>query len=146
MLRLIKDFLSDRKQHVVLNGQFSFWMDVQAGILVRSILGHLLFLIYINDLLDNLTSNPKLFADDTLTDPNVTANQINNDLHNINTQAYQWKMSFNNDTSKQAQEVILSHKFKVTVHPQLVFNNNPAHETSTQKHLGIFLDFKLNFQ
>ena len=83
-------------------------MDVQAGILVRSILGHLLFLIYINDLLDNLTSNPKLFADDTLTDPNVTANQINNDLHNINTQAYQWKMSFNNDTSKQAQEVILA--------------------------------------
>ena len=121
-------------------------MDVQAGILVRSILGHLLFLIYINDLLDNLTSNPKLFADDTLTDPNVTANQINNDLHNINTQAYQWKMSFNNDTSKQAQEVIFSHKFKVTVHPQIVFNNNPAHETSTQKHLGIFLDFKLNFQ
>ena len=86
LLRLIKDFLSNRKQHVVLNGQFSFWMDVQAGILVRSILGHLLFLIYINDLLDNLTSNSKLFADDTLTDPNVTANQINNDLHNINTQ------------------------------------------------------------
>ena len=108
LLRLIKDFLSNRKQHVVLNGQFSFWMDVQAGILVRSILGHLLFLIYINDLLDNLTSNSKLFADDTLTDPNVTANQINNDLHNINTQAYQWKMSFNNDTSKQAQEVILA--------------------------------------
>ena len=83
-------------------------MDVQARILVSSILGHLLFLIHINDLLDNLTSNSKLFADDTLTDPNVTANQINNDLHNINTQAYQWKMSFNNDTSKQAQEVILA--------------------------------------
>ena len=136
LLRLIKDFLSDRKQHVVLNGQFSFWMDVQAGILVRFILGHLLFLIYINDLLDNLTSNPKLFTDDTLTDPNVTADQIINDLHNINTQGYQRKMSFNNNTSKQAQEIIFIHKFKVTVHPQLVFNNNPAHENSTQKHLG----------
>ena len=133
LLILIKDFLSDRKQHLVLNGQFSFWMDVQAGIRVRSILGHLLFLIDINDLLNNLTSNPKLFADDMLTDPNVMANQTNNDVHNINTQAYQWKMSCNNDTSKQAQEVIFSHKFKVTVHPQLVLNNNPAHETSTQK-------------
>ena len=91
------------------------------------------FLIDINDLLNNLTSNPKLFADDMLTDPNVMANQTNNDVHNINTQAYQWKMSCNNDTSKQAQEVIFSHKFKVTVHPQLVLNNNPAHETSTQK-------------
>ena len=111
----------------------------------------MLFLIYINDLPNNLVSNPKLFADDTslfstVTDPNVTANQINNDLHNISTWAYQWKMNFNPDTSKQAQEVLFSRKVKVTAHPQLVFNNNPVHETATQKHLGMFLDFKLNFQ
>ena len=43
-------------------------------------------------------------------------------------------MNFNPDTRKQAQEVIFSHKVKVTAHPQLVFNNNPAHETTTQKH------------
>ena len=131
LLRLIKDFLSDRKQRVVLNGQCSSWMDVQAGVPQGSILGPLLFLIYINDLPDNLVSNPKLFADDTslfstVTDPNVTANQINNDLHNISTWAYQWKMNFNPDTSKQAQEVLFSRKVKVTAHPQLVFNNNPV--------------------
>ena len=150
MLRLIKDFLSNRKQRVVLNGQCSSWMDVQAGVPQGSIVGPLLLLIYINDLPDNLVSNPKLFADDTslfskVTYPNVTANQINNDLHNISTWAYQWKMNFNPDTSKQAQ-VLFSRKVKVTAHPQLVFNNNPVHETATQKHLGIFLDFKLSFQ
>ena len=148
---LIKDFLSNRKQRVVLNGQCSSWMDVQAGVPQGSIVGPLLLLIYINDLSDNLVSNPKLFADDTslfskVTYPNVTANQINNDLHNISTWAYQWKMNFNSDTSKQAHEVLFSRKVKVTAHPQLVFNNNPAHETTTEKHLGIFLDFKLNFQ
>ena len=108
------------------------------------------FFIYINDLPDNLVSNSKLFADDTslfstVADPNVTANQINNDLHNISTWAYQWKMNFNPDTIKQAQEVLYSRKVKVTVHPKLVFNNNSVHETETQKHLGMFLNFKLNF-
>ena len=47
---------------------------------------------------------------------------------------------------EQAQEVLFSRKVKLTAHPQLVFNNNPVHQTATQKHLGMFLDFKLNFQ
>ena len=96
-------------------------MDFQAGVPQGSVLGDL-FLIYINDLPVNLTSNPKLFADDTslvsiVTDPNVTANQINNDLHNIGTGAHQWKINFNPDNSKQAQEVIFSCKVKVAAHP-----------------------------
>ena len=55
-------------------------------------------------------------------------------------------MSFNPDTSKQAQGVIFSCKVKITAHPELVFNNNPVRETATQKHLGMFPDFKLNFK
>ena len=55
-------------------------------------------------------------------------------------------MNFNPDNSKQAQEVIFNGKIEVTAHTQLAFNNNPVHEISTQKHPGMFLDFKLNFQ
>ena len=50
--------------------------------------------------------------------------------------------------SKETQDpglVLYSREVKVTAHPELVFNNNPVHETTTQKYLGMFPDFKLNF-
>ena len=58
------NFLKDRKQRVVLNGQNSAWVNGEAGASQGSVLGPLFFLIYINDLSENLVLNPKLFADD----------------------------------------------------------------------------------
>ena len=55
-------------------------------------------------------------------------------------------MNFNPDTSWQAQEAIFRRKMEVTAYPQLVFSNNPLHETSTQKNLWMFLNFKLYFR
>ena len=65
LLSLIKSFLSDRLQRVVLNGQHSTWKEVLAGVPQDSILGPLFFLVFINDLPDGLQSNVKIFADDT---------------------------------------------------------------------------------
>ena len=64
-LNIIADFLSFRKQRVVLNGQASPWVGIKAGVPQSSILRPLLFLIYINDLSDNLSTTAKLFADNT---------------------------------------------------------------------------------
>ena len=64
-MKLLHDFLSCLKQQVVLNGQHSSWDNVTAGVPQGSILGPLLFLIHINDLSNYLSSNCKLFADDT---------------------------------------------------------------------------------
>ena len=73
------------------------------------------FLIYINDLATDLKSNVKLFADDTslfsiVSDPLETANILNEDLDKIRGWAEQWKMAFNPDPTKQAQEVVFSIK------------------------------------
>ena len=57
LLETLTDFLKDQKQRVVLNGQNSSWANVEAGIPQGSILGPLLYLIYINDLPDNLSAN-----------------------------------------------------------------------------------------
>ena len=65
LLNLLSNFLRNRKQRVVLNGQTSSWADVNAGVPQGSMLGPLLFLIYINDLNDGLSSNAKLFSDGT---------------------------------------------------------------------------------
>ena len=65
MINILKDFLSDRKQRVVLNGQCSSWADIRAGVPQGSILGLLLFLIYVNELSIDIKSKCKLFADDT---------------------------------------------------------------------------------
>ena len=149
LLHILFDFLSNRKQSVVPNGQNSSSTNDHAGVLQGSILGPLLFLIYINDLSDNLTNNAKRFADDTLFsvvhDVNTSAKKLNNDLKKFNDWAFQWKMSFNPDPNKQAQEVIFSRKSKRSTHSPLVFSNNNVSQTYSQKHLGVILDFILTF-
>ena len=82
------DFLSFRKQRVVLNGQVSQWTNIEAGVPQGSILGPLLFLIYINDLSDDLSTNAKPFTDDAslfsvVRDINTSAAHLNNDLRKI---------------------------------------------------------------
>ena len=113
----VSDFLKDRTQRVTLNGQVSLSAGVNAGVPQGSILGPLLLLIYINDLADDLSSNAKLFADDkslfsVIRDVETFANELNNDLYQINKWAFQWKMYFNLDTNKQAQEIIFNRKTK----------------------------------
>ena len=54
-------------------------------------------------------------------------------------------MSFNSDPTKQAQELIFSCKVQMTNPPPLFFNENVVPKTTLQKHLGMFLDSKLNF-
>ena len=115
-LEILTGFLKDRKQRVVLNGQNSLWANIEAGVPQGSILGPLLFLIYINDLPDNQSTNVKLFADDTslfsvVHDITTSSCDLNYDLIRVREWAFQWKMRFNPELSKQAQEVIFTRKF-----------------------------------
>ena len=101
-------------------------------------------LIFINDLSDNLISNPKLSADDTslfLVFQNITlsAKNLKDDLK-------KWKMSFNPDPNKQAQEVISSRELNKPNHPSLNFDNTVVIQSTNHKHLGMILNTNLDFQ
>ena len=67
-------------------------------------------------------------------------------MKKISEWAFQWKMIFNRDATKQAQKVIFSRKIKKPTHPPLVFNNAIVSQTNSQKNLGVTLDFKLTFE
>ena len=113
-------------QRVVLNGQLSVWLPVKAGVPQGSILGPLFFLIYMNNLSNDTVSTVKLFADDRslfsiVYDAMTSAYKLNKHLQKNSEQAYQWKMLFNPDLNKQAQEVIFSKNSQI-ISPTNIFH------------------------
>ena len=100
---------------MVPNGFPADYSTIESGVPQGSVLGPLLFLIYINDLEKNMKSNVIFFADDTMlfsivNDPLISANEMNHDLNIISQWTYRWKMEFNPDPNKQATEALFSCK------------------------------------
>ena len=94
LLNLLEDFLKERKQGVTLNGQVSTWKNINNGVPQGSILGPLLFLIYISYLAEGLTTNAKLLAYDTslfsvVHDTHTSVDNLNKDLEIINNWTFQ---------------------------------------------------------
>ena len=119
LLKLFENYLHNRKHRVVLNGFPSDYSLIESGVHQGSVLGPLLFLPYIND----ITSNIIFFADDTMffsivKYPVISANDL------IYQWAYQWKLEFNDDPTKQITEVLFSCKKSSPNHPQLIFNGS----------------------
>ena len=79
-------------------------------------------------------------------DPIKSASELNHDLEIINKWAHQWKMAFNPDPNKQANEMLFSCKKKTVEHPQLIFNGSPVSRVKEHKHLGLTLTPSLSFE
>ena len=100
----IENWLTGRKQRVVINGTSSSWRDVTSGVPQGSVLGPLLFIIYINDLDEGLMSRVSKFADDTKV--GINANDVSevkqgqDDLKRIGEWSQTWQMPFNLDKCK----------------------------------------------
>lgn len=95
----VENWLTDRKQRVVLNGNRSGWMDVKSGVPQGSVLGPLLFIIYINDIDSGLSSRVSKFADDTKLAAKAgkweDASMLQRDIDKLISWADKWQMEFN---------------------------------------------------
>ncbi|MES9905329.1 MAG: reverse transcriptase domain-containing protein [Sedimenticola sp.] len=147
IIKWIEKFLENRKQRVVINGEPSEWTNVLSGIPQGSVLGPVLFLIYINDLPNVVENVVKLFADDTkvFTRANSEENKtsLQNDLDRLSKWSMDWQLLFN------------ASKCKV-MHIGNQESNNLYYMTEgderieickvqEEKDLGIIIDNKLKF-
>ena len=147
LLNWFASYLTGRRQRVVLPGVASGWGELKAGVPQGSILGPLLFLIFINDIVTGIDSNIRLFADDTslfLTadDPVSCANVIQSDLLQISSWANKWKVNFN---PNKTETVIFSRKVNPPVHPTLQMLDTDVASVEHHKHLGLHLSHDLRW-
>ena len=143
LLNWITDFLSNRKQWVVIGKEKSSWTSVKSGIPQGSVLGPILFIIFINDLPKLVTSYTRIFADDTkifkaiesMDDTKV----LQNDLIELANWSKKWQLPFNESKCK------VIHFGKKNPHQSYNMNNIQLEAVSEEKDPGITFDPDLKF-
>ena len=143
----ISSWLSERSQKVVLDGQASDPVPVLSGVPQRSVLGPVLFLIFINDLPDNIRSSVRLFADDCVLYRNIKSpidcQILQDDLNSLSQWETNWQMKFN---------VAKCHFMRVTRHlpdKQILFDytlhQQKLEQVQSAKYLGLTITDNLDW-
>ena len=144
----VQSFLTNRTQQVLLEGNMSSPINVTSGVPQGSVLGPLLFLIYINDLPDYIQNNStvKLFADDTIiyhpiTKQQDTLNALQEDLDALQRWESDWLMHFH---PQKCQTMHIINKRNIIQSTYTIHNHN-LQSTNTAKYLGIHIDSTLKW-
>ena len=140
-LAWFKNYLSDRKQRVVLPRTSSDWTLIRAGVPQGSIFCPLLFLLYINDIVTDISSNIRLFADDTslyiiVDNPTTAADCLSMDLNKISRWAATWLVKLK---PTKTEALLFSRKLNRPQHPPFLMQNHQMSEVEFHKHLGLYL-------
>ena len=142
----IQNFLSDRKQVVVVEGERSETIDVESGVPQGSVLGPSLFLFYINDMPEGIRSRVRLFADDTIVYLTIASDKdsdhLQEDLNKLEIWEKKWKMAFHPD---KCNVLTITRKRKPIV-KEYVLHGHTLESLKSAKYLGctISSDLKWN--
>jgi hypothetical protein len=136
----IADFLSHRKQRVIINNECSAWSDVISGIPQGSVLGPILFTIFINDIPVDISSSIKIFADDTKIYNNAHfSNLIQSDLDTLSRWSNKWLLPFNVDKCK------VLHYGKNNLNHEYLMSGNIVSAGPSMKDLGVIFQDNIHF-
>ena len=143
VLNWISSFLCNREQSVRVNQEYSTWTKVLSGIPQGSVLGPLLFVIFINDMPEEVKFNVcKLFADDCKLYGQVTTsgtNTIQKDLNNLETWSKKWQLPFNVKKCK------VMHIGSKNPNHEYLMNDHKLEVSESEKDLGVHIDNQLKF-
>ena len=143
VLNWIREWLNNRRQKVCIEGEASDWVEVTSGVPQGSVLGPVLFLIYINDIDANLVSTIGKFADDTKMGKSVSSaegvQKLREDLVKLENWASDWQMSFNTDKCSiiHLGNDNLKHKYSLC--------GSELRESTKERDLGIMVDNSMKF-
>ena len=148
LLLWFESYLTGRQQRVIIEGTSSEWKNIKAGVPQGSVLGPLLFLIYINDIATNISSDCFLFADDSLLmeeviSPVDSANKLNNDLSTISAWSNQWLITMN---PEKTETMIFTCERDKPFHPPLYMTNTTIRDVTSHEHLGVTLALNLSWR
>ena len=140
----IQDFLHGRKHRVCVNGKFSSWAPVTSGIPQGSVLGPLLFVLYINDLPKDIISDIYLFADDTKIFTQVTnmedAAKLQDDLTKLQEWSDRWLLKFHPGKCK-----VVDIGMRDRISYNYYLDNTELEHSEVEKDLGVHIDNRLKF-
>ncbi len=138
LLKWLESYISNRKQSVFVNGVLSNPRCLNAGVPQGSVLGPFLFIVYINDIADNLNCITRLFADDTSigvssADINIIESKLNKNMEQVCKWSKEWLIKFNPDKT----ETILFSLKRNDTQLKLMYEDIEIKNVSTHKHLGV---------
>ena len=143
----IRDFLRDRSQRVLVHGQSSASSAVTSGVPQGTVLGPLLFSVYINDLPSCVDSTPRLFADDCILYRVINTigdcHQLQKDLDNLQIWEKMWSMEFN---ALKCEVIRITNRKSRIIHADYSIHNQQLAQVDSTKYLGISISRNLSWK
>ena len=146
LLKWMQDFLKEREMRTILRGKYSSWREVTSGVPQGSVLAPIMFLVYINDINDNISTESYLnmFADDAKIQKTIknedSCRELQKDLRKLYDWSHKWQMEFNAEKC----HVMKFGKSAKRPHWDYLLGSNTLQESNKEKDLGVIINNKLS--